>query len=182
MLETRGKKTQLFNTTIKCLGLGSREKTCACYRQTVLLGSGIGRGSSNTLGVVSTLGGTWPGLGRRPGRRDLHPREDASTAPADVLAKLQLLPPHLPRPGKPPAPGPMKSLFEPTSPLSTPTPLPPAPAQRRAAEGSNKLSKRGLERQGRPSRGTPTPPGYGYLTCHLPRKATHTRLSGSAGQ
>jgi hypothetical protein len=26
MLETRGKKTQLFNTTIKCLGLGGREK------------------------------------------------------------------------------------------------------------------------------------------------------------
>jgi hypothetical protein len=43
-----------------------------------------------------------------------------------------------------------------------------------------KLSKRGPERQGRPSRGTPTPPGYGYLTRHLPSKATHTRLSGSA--
>jgi hypothetical protein len=42
-----------------------------------------------------------------------------------------------------------------------------------------KLRKRGLERQGRPSRGTPTPPGYGYLTRHLPRKATHARLSGS---
>jgi hypothetical protein len=26
MLETRGKKTQLFNMTIKCLGLGGREK------------------------------------------------------------------------------------------------------------------------------------------------------------
>jgi hypothetical protein len=45
-----------------------------------------------------------------------------------------------------------------------------------------KLSKRGLEWQGRPSRGTPTPPGYGYLTCHLPRKATHARLSGSASR
>jgi hypothetical protein len=43
-----------------------------------------------------------------------------------------------------------------------------------------KLSERSLERQGRPSRGTPTPPGYRYLTRHLPRKATHTRLSGSA--
>jgi hypothetical protein len=41
------------------------------------------------------------------------------------------------------------------------------------------LSKRSLEWQGRPSRGTPTPPGYGYLTRHLPRRATHTRLSGS---
>jgi hypothetical protein len=45
-----------------------------------------------------------------------------------------------------------------------------------------KLSKRGLEWQGRPSRATPTPPGYGYLTRHLPRKATHARLSGSASR
>jgi hypothetical protein len=45
-----------------------------------------------------------------------------------------------------------------------------------------KLSKRGLKRQGRPSRGTPTPLGYGYLTHHLPRKATHARLSGSASR
>jgi hypothetical protein len=45
-----------------------------------------------------------------------------------------------------------------------------------------KLSERSLERQGRPSRGTPTPPGDGYLTRHLPRKATHARLSGSASR
>jgi hypothetical protein len=45
-----------------------------------------------------------------------------------------------------------------------------------------KLSKGSLERQGRPSRGTPTPPGYGYLTGHLSRRATHTRLSGSASR
>jgi hypothetical protein len=74
MLEARGKKTQLFNTTMKCLGLGGREKTCACYRQTVSAGSGIGRGSSSTLGVVFTLGGTWPGLGRRPGRKGPPPK------------------------------------------------------------------------------------------------------------
>jgi hypothetical protein len=45
-----------------------------------------------------------------------------------------------------------------------------------------KLSKRSLEWQGRPSRGTPTPPGYGYLTRHLPHKATHAWLSGSASR
>src|SRR5688572_26256000 len=33
------------------------------------------------------------------------------------------------------------------------------------------------KRQGRPSRGTPTPPGYGYLTHHLPRKATLARTN-----
>jgi hypothetical protein len=42
------------------------------------------------------------------------------------------------------------------------------------------LSKRSLEWQGRPSRGTPTPAGYGYLTRHLPSKATHSQLSGLA--
>jgi hypothetical protein len=41
-------------------------------------------------------------------------------------------------------------------------------------------SERDLERQGRPSRGTPTPPGYGYLTHHLPRKVAHARISDSA--
>jgi hypothetical protein len=41
-------------------------------------------------------------------------------------------------------------------------------------------SERDLERQGRPSRGTPTPPGYGYLTRHLPRKVAHARTSDSA--
>jgi hypothetical protein len=45
-----------------------------------------------------------------------------------------------------------------------------------------KLSERSLERQGRPSRGTPMPPRYGYLTRHLSRKATHPRLSGSANR
>jgi hypothetical protein len=43
-----------------------------------------------------------------------------------------------------------------------------------------KTSERDLERQGRLSRGTPTPPGYGYLTHHLPRKVTHARISDSA--
>jgi hypothetical protein len=121
---------------IKCLGLGSREKACACYRQTVPAGSGISRGSSSTLGVDSTLGGTRPDLGRRPGQKDLHLREDASTALADFLAKLQRLLPHLLRPGKPPSPGPMKSLSELNPRLSVLTPLPLALAHRRAAEGS----------------------------------------------
>jgi hypothetical protein len=33
------------------------------------------------------------------------------------------------------------------------------------------------KRQGRPSRGTPTPPGYGYLTHHLLREATLARTN-----
>jgi hypothetical protein len=42
-----------------------------------------------------------------------------------------------------------------------------------------KPSKSTRKRQGQPSRGTPTPPRYGYLTRHLSRKVTHARLSGS---
>jgi hypothetical protein len=64
---------------------------------------------------------------------------------------------------------PTKLLFEPTPPL----------AHRRAAEGFFKLSKRSLGRQGRPSRGTPMPPRYGYLTRYLLHRATHTWSSGS---
>ena len=41
-------------------------------------------------------------------------------------------------------------------------------------------SKSARKRQGRPSRGTPTPLGYGYLTQHLPRKVTLARISDSA--
>jgi hypothetical protein len=41
-------------------------------------------------------------------------------------------------------------------------------------------SKSACKRQGRPSRGTPTPPRYGYLTHHLPRKVTLARISDSA--
>jgi hypothetical protein len=36
-----------------------------------------------------------------------------------------------------------------------------------------------VSRQGRPSRGTPTPLGYGYLTHHLLRLVTHARISDS---
>jgi hypothetical protein len=43
-----------------------------------------------------------------------------------------------------------------------------------------RTSKSTRKRRGRPSRGTPTPPGYGYLTRHLPRKITLTRISDSA--
>jgi hypothetical protein len=40
-------------------------------------------------------------------------------------------------------------------------------------------NKSACKRQGRPSRGTPMPPGYGYLTRHLPRKITLTWVSDS---
>jgi hypothetical protein len=46
--------------------------------------------------------------------------------------------------------------------------------------GILQTSESAHKRQGRPSRGTPTPPGYGYLTRHLPRKVTLARISDSA--
>jgi hypothetical protein len=64
MLETRGKKTQLYNTTIKMFRPQRPRKTYACFRQTVPAGSDIGGGRSSILGVISTLGGIWPGLRR----------------------------------------------------------------------------------------------------------------------
>jgi hypothetical protein len=48
------------------------------------------------------------------------------------------------------------------------------------SSGVSKTSDSDLERQGRPSRGTPTHPGYGYLTRHLPGKAAHARINDSA--
>ena len=70
--ETRGKKTQLYNPTIKMFRPRWPQKTYAYLRQTVPAGSDIGRGRSSTLGVISTLGRIWPGPRRRHGRKDLH--------------------------------------------------------------------------------------------------------------
>jgi hypothetical protein len=70
--ETRGKKTQLYNPTIKMFRPQWSQKTYAYLKQTVPAGSDIGRGRSSTLSVVSTLGRIRPGLRRRHGRKDLH--------------------------------------------------------------------------------------------------------------
>jgi hypothetical protein len=56
------------------------QKTYAYYRQTVLAGSDIGRGSSSTLGDVSTLGRSWPSPDGDSGGRISTSEEDASTA------------------------------------------------------------------------------------------------------
>jgi hypothetical protein len=72
MLETRGKKTQLYTLTLKMFRPQRLQETYAYLKQTVPAGSDIGRGRSSTLGVVSALGRIWPDLGRRHGRKDLH--------------------------------------------------------------------------------------------------------------
>jgi hypothetical protein len=92
-----------------------------------------------------------PGPSRRPGRplrslsqlspEDINPAHglDSPTPglvpPVDDPARPLAAAATPPRPGKSPAPGPTKFLLQPTPPLSTLTPLPPASAHRRAAEG-----------------------------------------------
>jgi hypothetical protein len=77
ILETRGKETQLYNMTTKCLGLGGREKHMHApnrlLRQNQASPGGSGTlGFVSTLGAASTLGEIWPGPGRRRERMDLH--------------------------------------------------------------------------------------------------------------
>jgi hypothetical protein len=181
MLETRGKKTQLFNTTIKCLGLGGHEKHAHATDKLFLQvqASAGGAAAPSALFPPSTEPGTAsdddPGertstQGRMPAPR---PRMTWPSSSSRCYIFLDL--------GSRQLPG-QRSLFS--------SRLRLCPRQHRClrlrliAEQPRvlKLSKRGLERQGRPSRGTPTPPRYGYLTRHLLRKATHARLSGSASQ
>jgi hypothetical protein len=70
--ETRGKKTQLYDTTMKVFRPRRPQRTHACYKQITPAGSGISRGSSCALGAVSAFGEIWPSLTRRRGRKDLH--------------------------------------------------------------------------------------------------------------
>jgi hypothetical protein len=65
-----------------------REKIYAHYRQTLPAGSDINRGRSSTLGVVSTFGGIWPGLGQRRGRKDLHLEGGGRHQARAIIAKV----------------------------------------------------------------------------------------------
>jgi hypothetical protein len=62
----------LYTLTLKMFWPRQPQETYAYLKQTVPTGLGVGRGRSSTLGGVSTLGGIWPGLRRRHGRKDLH--------------------------------------------------------------------------------------------------------------
>jgi hypothetical protein len=100
------------------------------------------RGSSSTLGVNSTFGEIRPSLGRQHGRRISAPKDDISTTPGPSppgAARLVASATRLRRWSRQwtarPGSGRRSLLFEPTLPLSMLTPLPPASAHRRAAEG-----------------------------------------------
>jgi hypothetical protein len=140
------------------------------------------QGSSSTLGVDSTLGGSRPGLGRRPEQKDLHLREDTSIAPADVLAKLQQPATTSSSAWEDAISRADEASFRADSASVRANTAASGFGSSQSNRGFRKLSKGSLERQGRQSRGTPMPPGYGHITRHLPRKATDARLSGSASQ
>jgi hypothetical protein len=57
ILKTRGKETQLYNTTMICLGLGGRKKHTRTTDKLFLQVQTSVRGSSSTLGIDSTFGG-----------------------------------------------------------------------------------------------------------------------------
>jgi hypothetical protein len=184
ILETRGKETQLYNTTTICLGLGGRKKHTHTTDKLFLQVQTSVRGAaapststppsaesdpssdSNTVGgspprrkmSIPRLGHRRQGLLQEPGPskrldRPLHSlsqliSEDISPAHGlgsptpgliplvDDLARFQ--PPllRLLGMGSPLLLGRQSLLFEPTPPLSMLTPLTPASAHRRAAEGS----------------------------------------------
>jgi hypothetical protein len=183
ILETRGKETQLYNTTMICLGLGGHKKhthtTDKLFPQVQTSVGGAAAPSASTPPSAESdpasdgdtgegsppqrkmsaplLGHRRQGLLQEPGpsRRldrplrslsQLSPRghqpgswprqPDSGVGPTSGRpGQVPAAAVTLPRPGKSPAPGPTKPLFEPTLPLSALTPLPPAPAHRRAAEG-----------------------------------------------
>jgi hypothetical protein len=183
ILKTRGKETQLYNTTMTCLGLGGRKKhthtTDKLFLQVQTSVGGAAAPSASTppsaesdpasdgdtrKGSPPRRKMSAPRLGHHrqgllqepdPSRRlnrplcslsqlspgDISPAHGlgsltpGSVPPMDNPASFQ--PPLLGLlgPGSPLLLGRRSPLFEPTPPLSMLTPLPPALAHRRAAEG-----------------------------------------------
>jgi hypothetical protein len=168
ILETRGKETQLYNTTMICLGLDGRKKHTHTIDKLFLQVQTSVRGATTPLAstppsVESDPASDSDTVGGSPLRRKMstlrlsHRRQDLLQEPGPSirldrpLRSLSQLSPEDTSPAHglgSPSPGlvlpvddparlrPTKLLFEPTPPLSTLTPLPPAPAHRRAVEGS----------------------------------------------
>jgi hypothetical protein len=163
---TRGKETQLYNTTMICLGLGGSKKHTHTTDKPFLQVQTSVRGAAAPSASTPPSAESDPAsdsntVGGSPPRRKMstlrlsHRRQDLLQEPGPSrrldrpLCSLSQLSPEdaspahglgSPTPGLvPPADDPArlrptKLLFEPTPPVSTLTPLPPA--HRRAAEGS----------------------------------------------
>ena len=81
ILETRGKETQLYNTTRVCLGLGGCRKHTLQDNSILQARISIVEGSSSTLGVDYTFGEVRPSLGRRRGPRISTLKDDVIITP-----------------------------------------------------------------------------------------------------
>jgi hypothetical protein len=154
MLETRGKETQLYNTTTICLGLGGRKKHTHTTRQTVPAGSDISGGAaapsvstppsveSDPASNGNMVGGSPPrrnllaprlghrrrGLLREPGpstRLNRPLRSPSQLSPEDISLAHGLGNPTLV--SVPPVDGPARLAPLPPLPLSVLAPLPPMP-------------------------------------------------------
>jgi hypothetical protein len=67
MLETRGKKTQLFNMTIKCLGLGGREKHAHATHKLFLQVQALAGGAAAPSALFPPSAEPGPASGDDPG-------------------------------------------------------------------------------------------------------------------
>jgi hypothetical protein len=81
ILETRGKETQLYNTTRVCVGLGDRRKHT--LQDNLILQARIVtiEGSSSTLGVDDTFSEVRPSLGWRRGQKTSTLKDGVITKP-----------------------------------------------------------------------------------------------------
>jgi hypothetical protein len=135
---------QLYNTTTICLGPGGRKKHTHTTDKLLLQDQ-------------TSVGGATAPSASTPPSAESGPTSDDDTVggspprPGQVPA-VAATPP---RPRKSLAPGSTKFLLQPTLPLSMLTPLPPAPAHRRAAEGS-------FTEQEKPRAARPTEPRDSY--------------------
>jgi hypothetical protein len=81
----KGKETQLYNTTMVCLGLGGRRKHTLQDNPILQARILIVEGSSSTLGVDYTFGEVRPSLGQRRGPRISTLKDDIITTPRPSL-------------------------------------------------------------------------------------------------
>jgi hypothetical protein len=80
ILETRGKETQLYNTTIRCLGLGGRKKHTHTTDKLFLLVQTSTEGATAPSALFPPSAEPGPASDGDTGGRISNPREDASTA------------------------------------------------------------------------------------------------------
>jgi hypothetical protein len=117
-LETRGKETQLYNTTTVCLGLGGRKKTYAYYRRTNAAGSDVdGEGAAAPLASTPPSAKSDRASDGNTGGGSPHRRTTSAPRPGHH------------RQGLLQEPGPSRRLGRPPRSLSQPSPEDTGPAR-----------------------------------------------------